>query len=297
MEGCCLSSDCPTQHFCSGAKLGCTGQSSLGGTSLRGTCVPTKPCKDFNQDDTQELCQAREAGALTLLARHFFKEGKYCCKDGNGNFETKDKKCDGGDIKREDCDSDCRDKCEMYKTFPEDPKPHGVPDFWEIVGPMREMEKHIGTAENLGVAGKPFAISARVGSTMFVSFKGADSGPEDWVTNIDFSAEEFTTQEWNLGGTRPHLYAHKGFIEYYDGIKRPIFDHVDKMMKKSRASEIHVSGHSLGGALANLGAVDLAAKYPNVKVALWSFAAPRVFRGATDKGYFDEGRDSAMNGG
>ena len=157
------------------------------------------------------------------------------------------------------------------------------------------MKKHTGTTSMAGVPGKPFAISARIGSTIFVSFKGS-SIISDWAYNAAYARAEFKTQEWNLGGQQPHLWSHTGFITLYSGVKRDIFDHVDRMMKKSPAYELHVSGQSLGGALANLGAVDLAAKYPNVKVALWTFGAPRVFRSPVDGDLFQD-KDSAMNGG
>ena len=80
-----------------------------------------------------------------------------------------------------------------------------------------------------------------------------------------------------MGGQRPYLKAHKGFIEHYNGVKEAIFNHVARMIKDYPATEIYVSGHSLGGAMANIGAVDLAAKYPDLKVALWTFGAPRVW--------------------
>ena len=207
----------------------------------------------------------------------------------------KKEKCDGDDVKREDCDETCRNQCTIYKE--------GNKDFdlfagmWEFIEPMEGLEKHLGVTANMGVWGKPFALSARVGSTIFISFKGSGTGAGDWFANGNLVSKPFTTVRWNLPGQQPHIYAHQGFIRHYNAVKSPIFNHVDRMMRERAAFEIHVSGHSLGGAMANLCAVDFAAKYPNVKVALWTFGAPRVFRGSTDEGYFDAGKDSARNGG
>ena len=251
-------------------------------------CVSTGWCKDFSPQETQELCQAREAVMITQMAYDY--RYKYCCKVGDG-YRMTHEKCE--DIKREDCDSRCRQVCSYYAE-------NGgafirSKTYWELLEPLKELEKHTGATTIAGIGGYPFAISARAGSTIFVSFKGT-SETEDWAYNVIYFRAEFTTQEWNLPGQQPHLWVHKGFLTYYSGVKHQIFNHVDRMMKKSPASEIHVSGHSLGGAMANLGAVDLAAKYPNVKVALWTFGAPRVFRSPIDGNLFQD-KDSAYNGG
>ena len=45
--------------------------------------------------------------------------------------------------------------------------------------------------------------------------------------------------------------------------------------------ELLITGHSLGGAMANLCALDLAASDPDMKVSLYTYGSPRVFRGNT----------------
>ena len=249
--------------------------------------VITARCKPFNQQETGELCQAREAFALAEFAYRF--HDFFCCKQGDGYIQQNNK-C-ANEVKQEDCDSECRKKCLVYTQEKDDLEGH-----WKLVEPLKEVEHHSGSSRNLGKEGTSYAFSGRVGSTIFVSFKGSGAAIGDWTANGDFVATKFTAVNWNLAGQQPHLYAHGGFLQYYNSVKGSILNHVARMISDRPASEIHVSGHSLGGAMANLCAVDFAAKYPDVKVALWTFAAPRVFRGAADIGFFPHGQDSARNG-
>ena len=249
--------------------------------------VITATCKPFNQQETKELCQAREAAALIHFSYKFHKT--FCCKQGDGYIQQ-DHEC-ANEVKQEDCDSECRKKCLIYTQEESD-----LPGYWELVEKLKEVKHHSGSGQNLGVWGNSYAFSGRVGSTIFVSFKGSGEAVGDWTANIAFAAIKFTTVEWNLGGQRPHLYAHKGFSEYYDGVRGSILTEVARLISRRPASKIHVSGHSLGGAMANLCAVDFAAKYPDVKVELWTFGAPRVFQGAIEKFLFPKGQDSARNG-
>lgn len=220
-------------------------------------------CKDFSPEDKQDVCQAEEAIAHAIAAYLYFFEPKNCC----------------GVKKNDWCDGFC-----------------SVEHFSDQ---LQDLKRHKGSKATLiGTVEEPFGISAHIGSTIFVSLKGSTETADN-LANLNTYATEFKVQDWNLEGTQPHLYAHRGFVGFYDGIKVAIFKHVDEMVKKFSATEIKVSGHSLGGALANLAAVDLAAKYPNVKVSLWTFGSPRVFRGDTNPSKFgkpEENRDSARNG-
>ena len=253
--------------------------------------VITARCKPFNQQETGELCQAREAFALAAYSYRF--HNFFCCKQGDGYIQQNNK-C-ANEVKQEDCDSECKKICSIYTNRKTGDYYSALEGYWELVEPLKQVERHSGHSVNLGWDGKPHSFSGRAGSTIFVSFKGSRTG-RDWTANFNVQVVKFTTVEWNLAGQQPHLYAHKGFVQFYGAMRHSIFDHVERMMKERPATDIHLSGHSLGGAMANLCAVDFAAKYPDVKVALWTFGAPRVFRGAADIGYFPHGQDSARNG-
>ena len=249
--------------------------------------VITATCKPFNQQETKEICQAREALALTQFIDKI--HNKWCCKQGDG-YTQQGREC-ANEVKQEDCDSECRKKCLVYTQEKDD-----LEGSRELVEPLKEVEHHSGSSRNLGKEGTSYAFSGRVGSTIFVSFKGSGVALGDWTANGDLVAKKITAVNWNLAGQQPHLYAHGGFLEYYNSVKGSVFLHVAKMISDRPASEIHVSGHSLGGAMANLCALDFAAKYPDVKVALWTFGAPRVFRGLPENDSFAPGENSAKNG-
>merc|ERR1711934_1057940 len=92
--------------------------------------------------------------------------------------------------------------------------------------------------------------------------------------------------------------AQPGFVKFYQAIRESVLDEVDKLMSQLQkagrpCTELLVSGHSLGGALANLGAVDLAAKYPDTKVSLWTYGCMRVFAENTKAAAQED--DSAYN--
>lgn len=72
---------------------------------------------------------------------------------------------------------------------------------------------------------------------------------------------------------------HRGFNQAYNSIKGPLAELLNKNLKKhtSDSMKFHISGHSLGGALANLCAVDLQKNHHlNVEEVI-TFGAPRVF--------------------
>ena len=214
-------------------------------------------------------------------------EEMYCCNEGN-NFYYKQSNtiCSGEVVLREDCERrpKCKDACKTLFTSIDTSHKRdfiSAKEYWELAGQITDLKRHTDSVLSLQGqgTGSPFAISGRMGSIIFVSFKGGD-----WTTSSTSKvpADKFTVQKWNLENDQPALFANKGFISDYNGLKLSVFNHVGKMMTEFPATELHVSGQSLGGALATLGAVDLTAKYPHVKVALWTFGAPSVFR-ETDK--------------
>ena len=76
--------------------------------------------------------------------------------------------------------------------------------------------------------------------------------------------------------------AHEGFVSEYILFREKVIDYVDKHPDK----EIHVVGHSLGGALATIASFDIASSL-NREVNTVTFGAPRVgtndFRNAFEK--------------
>ena len=189
-------------------------------------------CKDFTKEDTQEVCQAREAAVIAMAA--YDSRKRYCCKEGSNYIKSSEQCCENCEVPREDCvkDSKCTQECKFYTEVPDKRKGNITPeDYWGFAGALQGFRKHTGTKYMLGkIEGLPFSISGHIGSTVFVSFKGSGADVGDWAANSRTIANKFTAQEWNLGGEQPHLYAHRGFLGYYDTIKVSIFKHVDEMV-------------------------------------------------------------------
>jgi hypothetical protein len=72
-------------------------------------------------------------------------------------------------------------------------------------------------------------------------------------------------------------YVHAGFVDAYDSIKEELRNTVEELMKQNPDRCIFVTGHSLGGGLAIVCALDLAVFFniPKSKIALSTWGAPR----------------------
>jgi triacylglycerol lipase len=103
--------------------------------------------------------------------------------------------------------------------------------------------------------------------TVIVSFRGTVT-PEDWLQDLDTLAVPF-----------PDIPAsglvHQGFDAVYQTIRDSVIAGVD--VAKVNATSMWVTGHSLGGAIALLAAIDFAKNaVPPLVSQLYTFAGPRV---------------------
>jgi predicted lipase len=103
-----------------------------------------------------------------------------------------------------------------------------------------------------------------------LSFRGTEpKDTRDW--GVDFNA-------WQVpyGNTETPIRVHKGFYDAYQLIRPKIHEWMDEFKKYS--DRIVITGHSLGGALATLCAVDLHYNYRGqVDFKCCTFGSPRVF--------------------
>jgi len=97
-----------------------------------------------------------------------------------------------------------------------------------------------------------------------VAFRGTDA-PRDWLEDGHFKlvATEFF-----------HGQIHAGFLRQYGRISEELRERVQALREEFPEAALVVSGHSLGGALAYLAALELAL-WGSV-AALYTFAAPRL---------------------
>ncbi|MEO0456762.1 MAG: lipase family protein [Cyanobacteria bacterium P01_A01_bin.114] len=132
-----------------------------------------------------------------------------------------------------------------------------------------------------------------------IVFRGSDAD-RDWDTNIQLNQDEY---EWSRQEKQkyreqikeevtdpvaeqkelvyPNTYSkastpvkmHRGFISAYLSVRDLIHQHV----QSSSATQYRITGHSLGGALANLCAIDLQYNFgTNIAVEAYTFGAPKV---------------------
>ncbi len=116
---------------------------------------------------------------------------------------------------------------------------------------------------------------------LIVAFRGTQTGVE-WMYNCDaskawmyhdtkFGSAAITKKQKNkyMGNV------HKGFYSIYNDIRKYLHLDVTNFLKKYDNQQIIICGHSLGGAIATLAALDVS-KTHGVVPTLYTYGAPRV---------------------
>lgn len=124
------------------------------------------------------------------------------------------------------------------------------------------------------------------GSCVYIVFRGSQQRM-DWEINLQFKQEvaEFKQEviEEQIVGDRQQVYPyagkstsgammHQGFSNAYTSVR----DTIHTYLKNHTTPSVTVTGHSLGGALATLCAVDIQYNFPKTAVDVYTFGAPRV---------------------
>ncbi len=89
----------------------------------------------------------------------------------------------------------------------------------------------------------------------------------DWLFNFWFFHKTIP-----YDGTNEKIKVHSGFIDAYKSVREELADR----FKKSGKSKVFVCGHSLGGALTQLFALDTQYNFPEAEIDSVSFGAPKV---------------------
>eukprot|EP00117_Sycon_ciliatum_P035513 scpid87368/ scgid26902/ Mono- and diacylglycerol lipase; Mono- and diacylglycerol lipase len=110
-------------------------------------------------------------------------------------------------------------------------------------------------------------------SAIVVAFRGSTT-LRNWWNNLQFLAEPL----WSgspCAGYAPRV--HAGFKASYAPLRSQLLAEVARLVSHNPgAKRILVTGHSLGGALSTLAALDLSAQHPGHQLAMYSFGAPVV---------------------
>ena len=99
-----------------------------------------------------------------------------------------------------------------------------------------------------------------VNRDVFITFRGTTS-IEDWKHNLNTK----TVNPFS------NVKIHKGFYEQYMSVRNKIYSFIPDVCNNN----IHISGHSLGGALAYVCAVDIHSTTKNKNIKVFTIGAPR----------------------
>ncbi|MBW4469893.1 MAG: lipase family protein [Stenomitos rutilans HA7619-LM2] len=123
-------------------------------------------------------------------------------------------------------------------------------------------------------------------SSLYIVFRGSEQRL-DWHTNFEFSQKEADFQqaviEQQIVQNRAQVYPyaaksssgakmHQGFVDAYFSVREQIHTY----LRDHPTTRVTVTGHSLGGALATLCAVDVQYNFSSIAIELYTFGAPRV---------------------
>ena len=69
---------------------------------------------------------------------------------------------------------------------------------------------------------------------------------------------------------------HSGFLNVYLSVRELIMATVDAKISSNSNTQLCITGHSLGAALAQLATLDMASTYPSLNINTVAFGSPRV---------------------
>jgi triacylglycerol lipase len=113
---------------------------------------------------------------------------------------------------------------------------------------------------------------------LYIVFRGSDTSI-DWNNNFQFRQQIYPYSDGNT-----EVKFHQGFMTAYFAVRQALLD----AMEKFEGQQVIVTGHSLGGALATIAALDLQynlGRDRNLSFEVYTFGAPRVGNSAMVESY------------
>jgi predicted lipase len=109
-------------------------------------------------------------------------------------------------------------------------------------------------------------IIHRKNNTLNICFRGTKN-MNDFYLNLNIIPQSFIKKE---------IKVHKGFLYKYLTIRDLIINKTKEIISNNNIEDIYISGHSSGGAIANIASLDLYYLYPNIRINSITFGSPRM---------------------
>ncbi|KAJ3102867.1 hypothetical protein HDU97_000250 [Phlyctochytrium planicorne] len=107
-------------------------------------------------------------------------------------------------------------------------------------------------------------------NTIVVAFRGS-SNIQNWIQNLAFFRVDIEVRNAPSG-----VSVHFGFQNTWDSVSDTVIPAVTNLARTYPNAALTVVGHSLGGAVATMGAINLAQVVPANKIRLYTQGSPRV---------------------
>ena len=114
---------------------------------------------------------------------------------------------------------------------------------------------------------------ARDNEDLFIVFRGTESIKDAFI-DVSIIMKRYPQHGRSLLFFKPKV--HSGFLKAYLSVKEEIFNKVQELIIERNVRQIYVTGHSLGGALAVLTALDLVEELKPKSVYMMNFGGPKV---------------------
>jgi triacylglycerol lipase len=131
---------------------------------------------------------------------------------------------------------------------------------------MQDFKLH-GRFENAGTHTQGI-FGLAFGNTLILAYRGSEeTGVADWIQDL-----KFIPASYPYGDRNNMIRIHSGFIQAYSSVREAMF----KVAKESPHQKVICTGHSLGGALATLSALDVKYNLPDKDLSCYTYGSPRV---------------------
>lgn len=150
----------------------------------------------------------------------------------------------------------------LAKRAYEDPDPDSMENMHDDCEGDSDSNKIFIDDEESG--GQAYVLFGSKTAHIYIVFRGTEEAKD--------VAADLNTMHADFEGTRVHA----GFCKQFKALAEKISSALCEIDAANKISSLYFIGHSLGGALATLGAVHYRTVYPDARIVCHTFGCPRV---------------------